>query len=122
VGLKLFKKDFIGIEGCLGPDSQIIQAHGSIVRLSGVTYIPLCETWGDPTYLEMVDRIKQLSVHIRACSSVSGLGVHDGLSAKVNQGEEGERQERDMLAFGRFFFLPVSLSGGVAGCEEDADA
>ncbi len=27
-----------------------------------------------------------------------------------------------MLDFGRFFFLPESLSGGVAGCEEDADA
>jgi hypothetical protein len=27
-----------------------------------------------------------------------------------------------MLAFGRFFFLPESLSGGVAACVEDSDA
>lgn len=73
------------------------------------------------TYLEMVDRIKQLCIYIRARASVSWLGVHDVLSAKVNE-EEERGEERDMLAFGRFFFLPESLSGGVAGCEEDADA
>jgi len=62
----------------------------------------------------MIDRIKQLGVHIRARASVSWLGVHDGLSTGGQQiRRRGE--ERDMLDFGRFFFLPESLSGGVAG-------
>jgi hypothetical protein len=38
MGPKLFKEDLIGIEGCLGPDGQIIEAHGSIVCLSGVIW------------------------------------------------------------------------------------
>ena len=37
----------------------------------------------------MVDRIKQLSVHIRARASVSWLGIHDGLSTKGQQ-KDGE--------------------------------
>jgi hypothetical protein len=38
----------------------------------------------------MINRVEQLSVHIRASPSVSRLGVHDGLSAKVNEEEERE--------------------------------
>jgi hypothetical protein len=37
----------------------------------------------------MVDRIKQLSVHIRARASVGWLGIHDGLSTRGQQ-KEGE--------------------------------
>ena len=37
----------------------------------------------------MVDRIEQLSIHIRARARVSGLGIHDGLSTRGQQ-KDGE--------------------------------
>jgi hypothetical protein len=41
----------------------------------------------------MVDRIKQLSVHIRARASISWLGIHDGLSTRGQQKEGKAKNE-----------------------------
>jgi len=41
----------------------------------------------------MVDRIKQLSIHIRARASVSWLGIYDGLSIRGQQKEGGAKNE-----------------------------
>jgi hypothetical protein len=47
----------------------------------------------------MVDRIKQLSVHIRARASVSWLGIHDGLSTRGQHKEiEAKNETCSILA------------------------
>ena len=40
VGFELFKEDLVSVEGCLSPDGEVVQAHGPIIRLSGVSYFP----------------------------------------------------------------------------------
>lgn len=44
VSSELFKENLVGVERCLCPDGQIVQAHWAIVCLSGVSIVIVSRT------------------------------------------------------------------------------
>jgi len=52
----------------------------------------------------MVDRIKQLSVHIRARTSVSWLGIHDGLITRRQHKKREAKNETCSILSASFSF------------------
>ena len=89
MALELLEEHLVGVHRRVCDDGEILEAHGVASRL------------------EVVDEIDELGVDIGARTSVRRLGVDDicttGQPWLTPRADESSR--RDVLDFGRFFFL-----------------